>query len=148
MRWKEAQRVSIVALYEDGISAQKGLEFCQKLSANLEPGCAISHQVWLFAELGLPALRDAAAGEAVVADLVLISARRRDTISPVLKSWMDLWLQSKGSRSPVLVLLQDGESTEESSLEEYVESAARLGHLECLSHPSFPVQKEPVPHPA
>src|SRR4051812_2536949 len=104
-RWKQAQRVTVVAIYEDGIAAQKGIEFFQKLSANLDPGCALSHQVWLFDELGVPKLRDTAAGEAVVADLVLISARRGDFIPAALKSWLDMWLENKSGRSPVMVLL-------------------------------------------
>jgi hypothetical protein len=90
--------------------------------------------MWLLTELRTSQLRVIAAGEAAVADLVIVSVHHAEALPSEVKSWIDLWLKRRGNRPAVLLALFDplylGTS---SSMQTYLREVARRGNMEFLA---------------
>jgi hypothetical protein len=138
--WKESTLLAIVTAYEDAFTVTRGVEFCHNLARELGPGCQITQQAWFFNELRVAKLREIAAGEAAVADLVIISAHRAESLPEEVRCWVDSWVGWQGKRPAALVVLVDAASGgAASAVETHLEQVARNGHLEYL------VEVEEVP---
>ena len=132
-RWQESKLATVFAAYEDVVTAARGVEWCRDLSRRLGRDCAITQHIWLFDEFRVPKLRDLAAGEAAVSDLVLISAHRHEKIPQELQGWMDLWLRLERNRPPIMLILSDsGAAQDADGLETCLEAVARTAKVEFL----------------
>lgn len=133
--WQNAKRFAVLAVHEDSATGTRTEEFCQALTRCLKPNCAIAKELWLLTELRTAQLRAIAAREAAAADLVIVSVHHAEALPSEVKGWIELWLKKRGRRPAVLLALFDplylGTS---SSIQAYLQEAARKGNMEFLTH--------------
>jgi hypothetical protein len=106
-QWKQRERFTLLAAFEDSETCTRAKKFCQDLSRLLGTHCRIIQHVWVFSTFRLRELREIAAEEASVSDLVVISAHQAASLPEEVKLWIDLWLRQKGHRPAVLLALLD-----------------------------------------
>ena len=79
-------------------------------------------------------MQEIAAEEASASDLVIISVHQAEGLPDEVKSWIDLWLKQRSSRSAVLLALFDppylGTS---SSIQACLREVAKRGKMEFLA---------------
>ena len=132
--WQKARHFTVSAVHEDSATGARVEEFCQTLARCLERTSEIRKEMWLLTELRTSQLRAIAAGEAAVADLVIVSVHHAEALPSEVKSWIDLWLKQRGNRPAVLLALFDplylGTSN---SMQTYLREVARRGNMEFLA---------------
>ena len=128
--------LNVVMAYEDfdtGKHAKKTYDF---LVENLGHECHFNHQMWKFDVLGISKLREMAAKDAAMADIIIISCRGTELPAEV-KAWIELWLQDH-SHPIALVALFDRRSDDldqaRASLE-YLQAVAKRGQMEFFVQP-------------
>ena len=133
-RWKETKQLAVLAAFEDSATCTRLKEFCQGLSRELGPECKIVEHVWLFNTFRMRELREIAAEEASLADLIVISAHEGESLADEVRSWIDLWLEEKGARRAVLLALLDPvyDGRSPGAIRAYLQEVARRGGMEFL----------------
>ena len=132
-RWRGARQLVLLATFEDSSTGSRVKGFCHDLSRQLGQDCRIIEHVWLFNMLRLRELREIAAEEAAAADLIVISMHDAESLPEDVKAWVDLWLQQKGARKPVLLaLLEPSREAAVQTVETCLQEAARGGGIELL----------------
>ena len=131
-RWKQRKAVGVFAAYEDAFTAARGMEFCRGFAKYLGPDCVLKQTVWLLDEFRAPKLKEIAAGEAAVADLVLISVHHHQDLPEEFRLWVETWLGCRGNRSPVLLILPEPGSSGEDAIKMFLEEVAERQRLEFL----------------
>src|ERR1700690_4052716 len=76
--WKELKHFAVSAVCEDSSTNTRMDEFCQGLSRDLGQNCEVVKEMWLFNQLCVPGLRAIAAGEAALAQLIIISVHQAE----------------------------------------------------------------------
>src|SRR5947209_20040133 len=82
-------RFNVVIAYEDfetGKHAKRTYDF---LVENLGHDCQFTNQMWKFEVLCIPKLREMAARDAAMADIVMISCHGKE-LPPEVKAWVEL----------------------------------------------------------
>jgi hypothetical protein len=105
--WKELKHFAVSAACEDSSTSTRADEFCRSLSRDLARNCTIAKEIWLFNQLCVPGLRAIAAGEAALAQLIIISVHHAESLPDAVKRWIDLWLGQRNNRGIVLLALFD-----------------------------------------
>jgi hypothetical protein len=132
-RWRAAQRLALLATFEDSITGTRVKSFRQGISRGLGTDCRIVERVWLFNTLRLQELREIAAEEASASDLIIIAAHQSESLPDEVKSWIDLWLRPKVRHPAVLLALLDPEEEDAPrGVQAYLQDAARRGGMEFL----------------
>ncbi len=135
-RWSGAKQLALVAAFEDSVTGTRVKEFCQQLSRRVGKQCQILEHVWLLNTLRFPELQEIAAEEAATADLVIICFHEGEGLPDEVRSWIDLWVQQKGTHKAVLLALLD--AAREGSpgpIQAYLQEVARKGDMEFLVEP-------------
>ncbi len=132
---EETPVFNVLIAYEDfeaGKNARRTYDF---LAEQLGQDCEFATQMWKFDVLGIPKLRDMAAKDAMVADIIIVAYHGGKPLPEELKSWIDLWVNQ--DRHPLaLVALYDNQSQDEAlaaSNREYLASVATQGGMEFFS---------------
>ena len=132
-RWRQSDRMALLATFEDSTGGTRVKEFCQALSRDLGSHCRIVEHVWLFRTFRLRELQEIAAEEASASDLVIISADREGDLPEEVKIWIDLWLQQEVRRPAMLLALLDPDYEGASTLvPNYLREVAKRGSMEFL----------------
>lgn len=105
--WKQRGRLTLLTAFEDSETCTRAKRFCVDLSRLLGSGCHIIQHVWVFSTFRLRELREIAAGEASVSDLVILSAREAASLPEEARQWLDLWLPQAGHHPAALLALLD-----------------------------------------
>jgi hypothetical protein len=107
--------------------------FVQSLIHNFGQDSQILKGMWPVSAIRTEKLRAIAAGEAALADLVVVSFHHADSLPDEVKNWIELWLGWKGKCSGALVALfdplQEGDSA---VLKASLEETAKKGNMEFL----------------
>ena len=131
--WKELKHFAVSAACEDSATNARMDEFCLGLSRDPGENCEMVKEMWLFNQLCVPGLRAIAAGEAALAQLIIISVHQAENLPDAVKRWIDLWLGQRNKNSMVLLALFDpvyqGVS---SSMRGYLQEVAKRGDMELL----------------
>ena len=131
--WKELKHFAVSAACEDSSTNARTDEFCRGLSRDLGQNCEVAKEMWLFNQLCVPGLRAIAAGEAALAQLIIISVHHAESLPDAVKRWIDLWLGQRNVHNIVLLALFDpvyqGVS---SSMKGYLQDVAKRGDMELL----------------
>lgn len=132
-QWKQRDRLTLFAAFEDSETCTRTKRFRADLSHLLGSGCQVIQHVWVFSAFRLRELREIAAEEASVSDLIIISAREAASLPDEVKQWMDLWLPHQGQRpSTLLALLDPVHSDHPSSIRAYLQGVAQRAGLRFL----------------
>ena len=131
--WKETNRVTLLATFEESIAGSRVKAFCQGLSRDLGADCRIVEHVWLFSTFRLRELQEIAAEEASASDLIIVSVHQSERLPEEVKSWIDLWLRPTVRHPAVLLALLDPEGEDApNGVQAYLQDAARRGGVEFL----------------
>jgi hypothetical protein len=96
-----------------------------------------AQSVWKFDLLGVTALQEIAAEEAASADLIIISMHGPGILTETVRSWIELWMESREHEPGVLVLLlddADADGSREYPVEAHLKACAERAGMEFLSH--------------
>ena len=136
-RWKAAQRVALLATFEDRLPGQMRVkEFCRDCGPPPRPQkCQIIEHVWLFSTFRLRELQEIAAEEASTSDLVILSVHQAEGLPDEVKSWLELWLSHRSARLGIMLVLLDPvyEEAAEFRPRTYVQAVARRGGSHLLA---------------
>src|ERR1051325_527110 len=83
--------INVVIAYEDfetGKHAKKTYDF---LVEHLSEQCRFINQMWKFDVLSIPKLREMAAKDAAMADIVIVSCHGAEDLPADVKAWIELW---------------------------------------------------------
>jgi hypothetical protein len=132
-RWREAQRLALLATFEDSITGTRVKAFCRGLSRDLGTDCRIIEHVWLFNTFRLRELREIAAEEAAASDLIIISAHGAEALPDEVEGWIDLWVRPSVRHPAVLLALLDPVEEDASNrLQTHLQEIASRGGMELL----------------
>jgi hypothetical protein len=131
--WKELKHFSVSGACEDSSTSTRADEFCRGLSRDLARNCTIAKEIWLFNQLRVPGLRAIAAGEAALAQLIIISVHHADSLPDPVKRWIDLWLGQRNNHNIVLLALFDPVYQGVSgTMKAYLQEVAKRGDMELM----------------
>ncbi len=95
---------NVVIAYEDfdtGKHAKKTYDF---LVESLGRECRFTNQMWKFDVLSIPKLREMAAKDAVMADIIIISCHGGDELPEFVQAWIESWVAEKDSAHALVAL--------------------------------------------
>jgi hypothetical protein len=127
---------NVVIAYEDfeaGKHAKKTYDF---LVENIGHDCQFTNQMWKFEVLFIPKLREMAARDAAMADIVMISSHGSELPAEV-KAWVELWV-TKPHHPIALVALFDQPNQvepEKNAVRSYLAHVAERGQVEFFAQP-------------
>ncbi len=127
---------NVVIAYEDFETGKHAKETCDYLAENLGRECELRNQMWKFDVLAIRKLREIAAADAAVADLVIVSCRG-DELPAHTKAWIESWI-NRETRPMALVALfhvQPEAASRTCAVSEYLADAARRAGIEFFAHP-------------
>ena len=128
---------NVVIVYEDFETGKQAKRTYDFLAANLGHECQFSNQMWKFDVLALPKLREMAANDATLADIVLIACRGGD-LPVAVKSWFEAWLAEEHRPAALVALLEDSSEPNDPAtprLRAYLADVAKRGEMEFFSYP-------------
>ena len=93
--------------------------------------------MWKFDALAVPALREAAAQDAAMADLIFLSCHGTGELPMDVKAWIELWLGFQSSAFAVIALFDQANSggAHVHEIQNYLSSVARRGEMEFFAQP-------------
>jgi len=112
--------------------AVRPYELSERLAGVINSRCETDCDLWTFAMLSHPHLRDWAAAEAASANMIIIAARGDKELPDHVKTWMESWLPQRREGLATLVGIL-GEEAEPSGqtwrLCAYLRQMAEKGHM-------------------
>jgi hypothetical protein len=128
---------NVVIAYEDFETGKQAKETYDFLANNLRDECRFENQMWKFDVLGIPKLRDMAAKDALVADIIIISCHGTHDLSIDVKAWMNAWVQSQSSAIALVALFGNAcDDRENKAILDYLAGIARCAGMEFFAQPS------------
>jgi hypothetical protein len=128
---------NVVIAYEDFETGKHAKETYDFLVNNLRHECRFENQMWKFDVLGIPKLREMAAKDALVADIIIISCRGTHDLSSDVKAWINAWLHAQSNAIALVALFgDDRDSSDNHHLREYLAEIARRAQMEFFAQPN------------
>ena len=125
--------VKAVLIYENFAAGVRAQWFCEKFVRLLD--VRLEETNWSFDALGISEIREAAAGAARQADVVMLSVSGRKKLPGIVKTWLDIWLWLLDSEDPAFVALFDASAPHYlGSIRAYLSSVAREAGIDFFSH--------------
>lgn len=100
-----ASRVHCVIAYEDVKANRRAKRACQQIAQAVRPDCVWSTAWWNFTMLQVRSIRDIAAQEAAVADLMVLTAHDDVEYPRCVMEWAQVALERSSSRPKALLVL-------------------------------------------
>jgi len=128
--------LNVVIAYEDFETGKHAKGTYDFLVEHLGHEFQFLNQMWKFDVLSIPKLREMAAKDASMADIIIISGHGRELPQEV-KSWIETWLAEKGNPMALVALFTGSAnySMETAAVRAYLEGVARRGQLEFFAQP-------------
>ncbi|MBC8094741.1 MAG: hypothetical protein H7Y43_02905 [Akkermansiaceae bacterium] len=127
---------NVVIGYEDFETGKHGKKTFDFLVENLGEECQYNNQMWKFDVLAVSKLREMAAKDAAVADIVIVSAHGKNDLPKEVKAWLELWVTQK-IRAIALVGLFDKEDYADNPACSYLAGIAERAHIDFFSQPGL-----------
>ena len=131
---------NVVIAYEDFETGKQAKRTFDVLVEQLKSDCRFTNQMWKFDVLNIPKLREMAAKDAAMADIVIISCRATNQLPPEVKAWIELWLAEQNHAIAMVALLDSSPRLpmEAANLRRYLSDVAVRGGMEFFSQPNEP----------
>ena len=128
---------SVVIVFEDFSTGKQAKQAYDFLVANLSHEWQVTSQMWKFEVLSLPELREMAAKDAAMANLVIVSSRGDRELPSEVKAWIDKWLGHKGDTVALIALFDSPPEQAEhaQATQTYLERVAERGNMEFFTWP-------------
>lgn len=121
---------NVVIAYEDFETGKQAKRTYDFLVDHLGKECPFGNQMWKFDVLGIPKLREMAARDAALADIIIIACKGKE-LGQEVKAWIELWISE--CKGLALVALFDCEPQDlfmVRDVRKYLETVALRGQLE------------------
>ena len=105
MRKPKPHPFRVVVVSENDTAAVRAQELSTRLASRLKGAFRLRCAHWNFAMLELEPMRDQAAKEAIVAEMVIISAQWAGDLPATVKRWAENWSSHKRGHFSALVAL-------------------------------------------
>jgi hypothetical protein len=132
---------NVLIAYEDfetGKHARKTYEF---LVEHLGQDSQFANQMWKFEVLQIPNLREMAARDAAMADVIVISGHGGSQLPAHVRLWIEAWLAAPRN-AIALVALFDPPREHTQSIRTYLADVARRGKMAFFAQPDqWPAQE-------
>jgi len=131
--WRIKPLLKAVLIYENFAAGVRARWFCEKFVHLLD--VRLEETDWSFDALGIREIREAAAGAARKADVVMLSVSGRKKLPGTIKTWLDMWLWRLDSEDPAFVALFDASAPRYlGSIRAYLSSVAREAGIDFFPH--------------
>lgn len=127
---------NVVLAYEDLETGKRAMRTYDYLVEQLGGECLFANQMWKFDLLTVNKLREMAAHDAAVADILIISAHEGNELSHEVKEWAEMWAAEK-TKTIALVGLFDAEPSLATPVRDFMEAIAERAGVEFFSQPGF-----------
>ena len=146
--------LQVAAVYQDAHGRKRATALCRRVSQMMGDDAIVSH-LWSYAELRRPDIFSQAVAAAVLADVLVVSARAGEPCPEILGAWVEAWSARRQRQDGALIALMSvsaGQSAAEwKKMEAYLRSVARRSQLDFLwreqattgSDPSTPSSYSP-----
>jgi hypothetical protein len=130
---------NVVIAYEDFETGKIAKRTYDVLLQNLGQDCQFNNQMWKFDVLGIPKLRELAAKDVTMADVVIISSQGIRPLPAGTKAWIDLWLAEKTNAIALVALFgEQGEHLENArATRTYLAQVAKRAGIEFFAQPDL-----------
>ncbi len=125
---------NVLVVYEDFETGKHAKRTFDYLVEHLGDECRFTNQMWKFDVLAVPKLREMAARDAAVADIIIVSAHGAHPLPPEVKAWIELWLEARSS-AIALVALFDVDQNPDNPVRAFLATAAKRAKMEFFSQP-------------
>lgn len=128
---------NVVIAYEDFETGKHAKETYDFLVNNLRHECRFENQMWKFDVLGIPKLREMAAKDAMLADIIIISCRGTHDLSSDVKAWINAWLDGQSNAIALVALFGDHAGPGDNHhVREYLADVSRRAQMEFFAQPN------------
>jgi hypothetical protein len=134
---EQIPRLSVVVAYEDVECGKHAQATCDFLEERLGGEFVVENQMWKFDALAVPALREAAARDAALADLIFLSCRGTGELPIDVKAWTELWLGGQSSAFALVGLFDQANrgAAHVREIQHYLHSVATRAGMEFFAQP-------------
>ena len=127
-----------VATYEDHSSRDQLIQASQRLSAQFDGELEFNFSWWCFDYLRDPGMAGFAAQEAILADVVIVSAKTSGLLPANVHRWLQLWAPNKQNLPSALIgLLGSAGSSPDEQFLRGIAARAGMDYLPQLSVAAF-----------
>jgi hypothetical protein len=128
---------NVVIVYEDFETGKQAKETYDFLVNNLRHECRFENQMWKFDVLGISKLREMAAKDAQMADIIIISCHGTHDLSTDVKAWIDAWVQGQSNAIALVGLFGNGcDDCDNNSIRDYLAGVAGRARMEFFAQPN------------
>ncbi len=130
---------SVVLVFEDFDTGKRAKRAYDFLVANLTKEWRVTSQMWKFEMLSIPELREIAAKDAAMANLIIVSSRGDRELPAEVKDWIELWQGDKGEPVGLVALfdLPSNQAQHAQATQNYLERMAERGQMEFFTWPEI-----------
>jgi hypothetical protein len=128
---------SVVLAFEDFNTGKRAKRAYDFLAANLTHDWQVTNQMWKFEMLSIPELREIAAKDAAMANLIIVSSRGDRELPVDVKDWVEMWLGYRGDAVALVALFDSPPEQAEhaQATQTYLERVAKRGQMEFFTWP-------------
>jgi len=125
-----------VIAYEDFETGKRAKRTYDFLVENLGHDCQFTNQMWKFDVLGIPKLREMAARDAMMSDIVIVSCRGTE-LPAEFKAWVELWVAEPNHPIALVALFDylEDHDPQASEVRSYLADVAQRGQMEFFAQP-------------
>ena len=142
-----APAFSVVLVFEDFNTGKRAKRAYDFLAANLTHEWQVISQMWKFEMLNIPELREMAAKDAAMANLIIVSSRGDRQLPTHVKDWIEMWLGCQGDAVALVALfdspLEQAEHAQ--ATQTYLERVAKRGRMEFFTWPEVALGEQSRP---
>jgi hypothetical protein len=132
---------NVVIAYEDFETGKQAKETYDFLVRNLGHECRFDNQMWKFDVLGIPKLREIAAKDVLMADIIIISCQGTHDLSPDVKAWINSWVYHQNNAIALVALFGDADG-DTRLVRDYLAHVAKRAQMEFFAQPhSLPFKR-------
>ena len=135
--WEPKFPFDLVVAYEDTDTRNRALHLYDTVAQQLLDDYDFQCSWWKFEHLANETLRQQAADAAVDANMVILSIRAREDLSPTHKLWIEDWISRRSPGKAALVVMIAGTTDPERDAAPaiaYLRNAARKGRMDFFTH--------------
>ena len=128
---------NIVIAYEDFETGKQAKRTYDYLVEKLGHDCHFTNVMWKFDVLNIPKMREMAAKDAAMADIVIVACHGTSQVPPEVKAWIELWLGEQGHPIALVALMDTplGFTMEATTVRNYLAEIALRGGMEFFTQP-------------
>jgi hypothetical protein len=134
----------VVIAYEDLSTGRQAKEACNFVAENLSHKWQVTSQMWKFELLANRELREMAAEDAAMADLIIVSCHGERELPAGVGAWIELWAGQKGGAVALVAVLDGapGQAERAEHTQAYLAGVAIRARMEFLAWPQVWLKQE------